>query len=85
MKILIPSPLRSYTGASEIEAEGDTLGALIDNIDQRFAGFAFRLIDEQGRVRPHMRVFVGNEQVFDLARPLQPGDSIAIVQALSGG
>ena len=85
MIVLIPSPLRSYTGASEIEAEGATLGALLDDIERRFPGFRFRMVDEQDRIRPHMRVFVGNEQVFDLARPLAPSDSIAIVQALSGG
>lgn len=45
----------------------------------------FRIIDEQDRMRPHIRFFVNGEQVFDLARPLRPWDAVQIVQALSGG
>jgi molybdopterin synthase sulfur carrier subunit len=43
------------------------------------------MVDEQDRVRPHIRVFVNGEQVFDLQRALQPSDAVHIVQALSGG
>ena len=43
------------------------------------------MINEQDRMRPHIRFFVNREQVFDLARPLAPGDELFIVQALSGG
>lgn len=85
MKVLIPSPLRSYTGASEAEAEGDTLDALLLDLDARYPGIRFRMVDEQDRIRRHMRVFVNDVQTFDLAHPLTPGDNVAIVQALSGG
>ena len=40
---------------------------------------------EQARMRPHIRFFINRQQVFDLARPLQPSDEVFIVQALSGG
>jgi len=83
--VLIPTPLRSYTAAREVEAEGATLGALLADLDRRHPGMRFRMIDEQDRMRPHMRFFVNGEQVFDLARPLLPGDEVQIVQALSGG
>ena len=85
MKVLIPSPLRSYTGASEVEAEGACLDALLLDLDARFPGLRFRMVDEQDRIRRHMRVFVNSTQTFDLAHPLAPGDHVAIVQALSGG
>lgn len=85
MKVLIPSPLRSYTQASEVEAEGGSVGELLADLDRRFPGLRFRMIDEQNRVRPHMRVFVNGEQTFDLAQPLRAGDAVHIVQALSGG
>ena len=85
MKVLIPSPLRSYTGASEVEANGASVAALMADLDARYPGIRFRMIDEQDRIRRHMRVFVNNEQTFDLFHPLTPGDSVAIVQALSGG
>lgn len=85
MQVLIASPLRSYTGASCVEAEGTTLAALLDDLDRRYPGLRFRLVDEQGKIRRHMRVFVGGVQSFDLAQALKPQDEIAIVQALSGG
>ena len=85
MKVLIPSPLRSYTGGSEVDADGATLAHLLDDLDRRYPGVRFRMIDEQARVRPHMRVFVNGEQIFDLAHKLRASDSVHIVQALSGG
>ena len=85
MKVLIPSPLRSYTGESEVEAEGATMAALLRDLDARYPGLYFRMIDEQERMRRHLRFFVNGEQTFDMAHPLGPGDSVQIVQALSGG
>jgi sulfur-carrier protein len=85
VNVLIASPLRSYTGADEVEASGASLGELLDDLDRRFPGIRFRMIDEQDRIRKHMRVFINGEAVFDLAQPVQPRDEICIVQALSGG
>jgi molybdopterin synthase sulfur carrier subunit len=85
MKVLIPTPLRSYTGRREVEASGSTLGALLADLDGKYPGIRFRMVDEQDRTRPHMRFFVNREAVFDLAHPLRPDDELAIVQALSGG
>jgi molybdopterin converting factor small subunit len=85
MKVLIPTPLRSYTREREIEANGATLTELVANLDRRYPGLRFRMIDEQDRMRPHMRFFVNQVQSFDLAQPLRPGDSVVLVQALSGG
>ncbi len=85
MKVLVPSPLRSYTGAAEVEAEGATLDEVLRDLDRRHPGLRFRIVDEQDRMRPHVRFFVDGEQVFDLRRPLTAGESVQIVQALSGG
>lgn len=85
MKILIPSALRSYTGAAEVDAGGATLDALLYDLDRRYPGIRFRMVDEQNRTRAHMRLFVNGEQVFDLLRELRNDDEVAIVQALSGG
>ncbi len=85
MRVLVPTPLRSYTAAGVVEAAGATLAELLFDLDRRYPGIRFRMIDEQDRMRPHMRFFVDGEQVFDLARPLLPGDEVQIVQALSGG
>ena len=85
MKVLIPSSLLSYTGKQEVEASGATLTELLADLDRRYPGLRFRVIDEQDRMRRHMRFFVNGEQVFDLAQPLRPTDAVYLVQALSGG
>ncbi len=85
MKVLIPSSLLSYTGTQEVEAAGATLTELLADLDRQYPGLRFRVIDEQDRMRRHMRFFVNGEQVFDLAYPLRPTDAVYLVQALSGG
>lgn len=85
MKVLIPSSLYSYTNAREVEATGATLTALLADLDRRYPGLRFRVIDEQNNLRAHMRFFVNGEQVFDVAHPLRPTDAVFLVQALSGG
>jgi MoaD family protein len=85
MRVVIPTPLRSYTGRREVEADGPTLGAVLADLDRRFPGIRFRVVDEQDRIRPHVRVFVNGEQVPALSRPLRSTDEVVIVPALSGG
>lgn len=85
MKVLIPSPLHSYTGRSQIEANGATLAELLFDLDRQFPGIRFRMVDEQDRLRRHMRCFIGGDAVFDLARPLAADEEVIFVQALSGG
>lgn len=86
MKVLIPTPLRSYTGdQGHVQASGATLEAVLADLDRQFPGIRFRMINEQGRSRPHMRIFINGAAVFDLSTPLTDDDEVAIVQALSGG
>ena len=66
MKVLIPGALRSYTEQSEAEASGATLAALLADLDRQYAGIRFRMIDEQDRIRRHIRIFVNGEQVREL-------------------
>jgi sulfur-carrier protein len=86
MKVRIPTPLRSYTGgAANVEADGDTLDALLTDLDTQFRGIRFRIVDEQGRLRQHMSIFLGDERCRDLSAPLLGVDEVVIMQALSGG
>lgn len=86
MKVYVPSPLASYTQeASTVEADGGTLGELLDDLDRRYPGIRFRIVSEQDRIRRHIRVFVNSEEVRALSAPLRPSDEIMIVGALSGG
>jgi molybdopterin converting factor small subunit len=86
MKVLIPTPLRSYTGERhEVEARGSTLGAILEDLDRRHPGIRFRMIDEQDAIRRHIRIFVNGDEVRALDVPLAGADEVFIVQALSGG
>ncbi len=86
MHVLIPTPLYSYTGGrSEVEAEGATLDELLRDLDRRYPGIRFRMIDEQDRVRPHMRIFVNGEMAAGLDQRVAPTDEVQILQSLSGG
>lgn len=85
MKVLLPTPLLSYTGRREVEAAGATLAAALADLDRQFPGLRFRVVDEQDRLRAHMRFFVNGTAVFSLATPLAAGDELILVQALSGG
>ena len=67
--VLAPSQLHAYTGgASRLEAAGETVDAVLDDLDRRFPGLKFRIIDEQDRIRPHMRLFVGGDAAAICAR-----------------
>jgi molybdopterin converting factor small subunit len=85
MKVLIPGALRSYTGLAQAEGVGETLDALFSDLDRRYPGLRFRVVDEQNQLRPNMRLFVNGLGVRDLRHALKPDDAVAIVLALSGG
>ena len=86
MKVRIPSPLRSYTAQQAVvDADGGDLDALLLDLDRRYPGIRFRMVDEQGRIRKHMKVFVNDESVRDLETTLTSSDEVTIMQALSGG
>jgi sulfur-carrier protein len=86
VRVRIPSPLFSYTkGEGFVDAEGRTVEEVTRDLDRKFPGLRFRIIDEQDGVRPHIKIFVNGEQVFDLKSKVSPGDEVAIIQAFSGG
>jgi molybdopterin synthase sulfur carrier subunit len=85
-QVLIPSQLTSYTGgATRVEAAGGTVGGVLDDLDRRYPGLKFRVVDEQDRLRKHMRIFIGQLETRSVAAPLGEGDEILIFGALSGG
>ena len=86
MKVFVPTPLRSYTGgAGEVEAQGESLRELLSDLDRRYPGIRFRMIDEQDGIRPHIKIFVNQEQARTIDRALGGRDEIQIICALSGG
>jgi len=86
VKVCIPTPLRSYTGDEKwVTCSGATLSEMLAELDAQFPGIRFRVVDEQGRLRQHMKIFVNQEHVRDLSTSLAHVDEVTIMQALSGG
>lgn len=86
MRVLLPSPLASYTGnRREVQAHGGTLGELLADLDRLHPGIRFRVVDEQERIRPHIKIFVNREQASSLGLTLATADEVMVVAALSGG
>jgi molybdopterin synthase sulfur carrier subunit len=86
MRVLIPGPLRDYTAnAAAVSADGPTLGGLLADLDRQFPGMRFRVIDEQGRIRRHIKFFIDGVQANDLNPTLDSATEVMIVCALSGG
>ena len=86
MQVHIPTPLQSYTaGRATVEAAGSTVAEILAQLDSEYPGIRFRMIDEQDRVRQHIRFFVSGEIAPGLEQPVGPADELMIVCSLSGG
>lgn len=89
IRVFLPSQLDDYTdGKREISVEltsGSTLADVITALETLYPGMAFRVVDEHGRIRRHIAMFVGEVMVRDLSVPVAPHDRVQIVGALSGG
>jgi molybdopterin converting factor small subunit len=86
MRVHVGSVLYDYTGGRpEVEARGSTLAELLADLERRHPGLRFRVVDEQDRIRPHMRIFIGPQPARGLAARLEQGDEVHILGALSGG
>jgi sulfur-carrier protein len=85
MRVAIPGALRSYTAAADVQASGATLAELLADLERGYPGIRFRIVDEQDRIRRHIRIFVNGAQANALEQPLAESDEVVIVQALSGG
>lgn len=89
VSVRVPTILRTYTGgASEVSAEGDTLAAVLDDLDAHYSGIKGRILDEAGSLRRFVNVYVGNDDVRfldDLATPTPDGVQVSVIPAVAGG
>jgi len=89
MLVRIPTPLRTLTkGAAEIQAKGDTVESLVDDLDRQFPGLKERLVDETGELRRFINIYVNQEDIRFLQAKktaLKDGDEVSIVPAIAGG
>jgi molybdopterin synthase sulfur carrier subunit len=89
VSVRIPTILRTYTGGeSEVSAEGDTLSAVLDDLDSSYSGIKGRILDEAGQLRRFVNVYVGNDDVRfldDLQTATPDGIQISVIPAVAGG
>jgi len=86
IQVRVASPLRSYTdGRATVEATGGTVRELLADLDRSYPGMRFRMIDEQDRIRPHIRLYVDTAVVQDLDHGVGRADTLHLICALSGG
>ncbi|CCW35460.1 molybdopterin synthase subunit MoaD [Chthonomonas calidirosea] len=87
--VLIPTPLRRYTGdVDTVTAAPGTIATLIEDLERQFPGISERLVDENGEIRRFVNIYVNEEDVRFLKgkdTPVKDGDSVSIVPAIAGG
>ncbi|MFA7265782.1 MAG: MoaD/ThiS family protein [Candidatus Nanopelagicales bacterium] len=88
ISVEIPTILRTYTGGERaVTAEGDTLGAVIENLETAYPGIGDRLV-EAGALRRFVNVYLNDEDVRfldGLAAEVSDGDTVTILPAVAGG
>jgi molybdopterin converting factor small subunit len=89
VSVRIPTILRTYTGGeSEVTAEGDTLSAVLDDLEASYTGIRARILDDSGDIRRFVNVYVGNDDVRfldGLATATPDGTQLSIIPAVAGG
>ena len=88
-KVLIPTPLRVYAGKQDVvEAEGSTVGELLENLTTQYTDLRNHLYNEDGRLRSFVNVYVNDDDIRYLekeATPVKDGDTVSIVPSVAGG
>ncbi len=88
IEVRIPTILRQYTGgAKAVDGAGDTLAAVIDDLEARYPGLRDRLVDDYG-LRRFVNVYLNDEDVRfldGLKTQVRDGDSVTVLPAVAGG
>ncbi len=89
VKVMIPTPLRNLTqNQAEVTAEGASIKELIENLGKSYDGLKGRILDENGKIRRFVNIYLNEEDIHFLqgeATALKDGDQISIVPAIAGG
>lgn len=87
--VRVPTILREYTGgAREVDAAGATLADVLDWLEEHHPGIRARVLDEDGRIRRFVNVYVDDEDVrfaAGLATPTPDGTRVSVIPAVAGG
>lgn len=89
VRVRVPTPLRKLTnGADEINAQGNNVRAIVEDLERNFPGIKERICDESGKIRRFVNVYVNGDDIRflqNLETSLKEGDNISIIPAIAGG
>jgi len=89
VRVRVPTPLRKFTqGADEVDAYGNTIRSIVEDLEKNYPGIKERICDETGKVRRFVNVYVNGDDIRflqNLETALKEGDNISIVPAIAGG
>lgn len=89
VQVKVPTILRSHTGgAKSVEAAGDTLDAVLQDVDSRHEGLRARLVDGEGKLHRFVNIYVDDEDVRfngSLDAPVTESSTVTILPAVAGG
>ncbi|MDG4769384.1 MoaD/ThiS family protein [Solwaraspora sp. WMMD792] len=89
IEVRVPTILRSYTGGAKVvEGNGDTLAALLDDLDAKHSGLRGRLVTDEGNLHRFVNIYVNDEDVRFLGAleaKVADGDTVTILPAVAGG
>ena len=87
--VRIPQPLQKLTkGQVEVAAEGATAKDIITHLEKQYAGIGERLLDENGKLRRFVNIYLNDEDIRflkDRQTAVKDGDEVSIVPAIAGG
>ena len=88
-RILIPTPLRQFTGKQDsVTVPGATVGEVLNNLTNQFPDLRKQLFNDEGKVRSFVNVYLNDEDIRYMqkeATPVKDGDTISIVPSIAGG
>ena len=89
VRVRVPTPLRKFTqGSDEVDASANTISAMFDDLERNHPGIKERVVDESGKVRRFVNVYVNGDDIrflMNVDTALKDGDNISIVPAIAGG
>ena len=89
VRVRVPTPLRRFTaGSDEVAASGDSIKAVLQDLDRRHPGIGERLLDDKGELRRFVNVYLNGDDIRFLSQldsKVKDGDDISIVPAIAGG
>ena len=89
VQVRVPTPLRRFTGGAEqVNADGASIAAVVNDIEHNHPGIKERICDDQGNIRRFVNIFVNGDDIRfldNLETALTDGDEVSIVPAIAGG